>query len=202
MEGTKHNKVTRKQQHHMLGVHLKQFRRMRKFVFLIAVATKFLVPNAYFHYNMNIRIANASLSNGICDLECPTSIGARCAFGESSNMIIMNSTASPFTTTKSINGMHCICPEFYTGIQCEFSYDSCNDKNQHVCYHGGACQSGGVDEYGNIQHYCDCSNAKDTITKTPYVGKYCELATVATCDDPIEPNLFCFNGGICNDKFP
>jgi hypothetical protein len=200
MEGTKY-RTSRQQQHHLLP---KQMRRIRNLLILVVVAASFLLPNEYFRY-ANILLANASLSNGICDLECPTNIGSKCAFGESPNMIIMNSNTtatSSSTTTKSINGMHCICPEFYTGIQCEFSFDSCNDKNQHVCYHGGTCQSGGVDQYGNIQHYCDCSNAKDTVTKSPYVGKYCELATVATCDDPIEPNLFCFNGGICNDKFP
>lgn len=173
-------------------------RRIRTIVVLAAASVH--LPHEYFQH-LNILLADASSTDGICDLECPTNIGSTCSFGESPHMINLNSTTTT-TTTKSINGMHCICPEFYTGIQCEFSYDSCNDKNQHVCYHGGTCQSGGVDPYGNIEHYCDCSNAKDTVTSTPYVGKYCELATVATCDDPIEPNLFCFNGGVCNDKYP
>jgi hypothetical protein len=148
-----------------------------------------------------VHLAMASVQNGICDLECPTNVGAKCAFGESPYMV--DSSMSPISsTTTSLNGMHCTCPDFYTGIQCEFSYDSCNDKNQHVCYHGGICQSGAIDSFGNVQHYCDCSVAVDTTTKRPYVGKYCELATVATCDNTNDPNPFCFNGGICNDKYP
>lgn len=187
MESAKLWTARRPKQHRL---HRTQIRRIQQsFTILVFIATILLI-------NI-LRLVDASLSNGICDLDCPTSIGAKCTFGETSNMILMNST-----TAKSINGMHCTCPEFYTGIQCEFSYDSCNDKNQHVCYHGGTCQAGGVDEYGNTEHYCDCSSAKDAVTKNPYVGKYCELATVATCDSDIEPNSFCFNGGICNDKFP
>jgi hypothetical protein len=176
--------------------HPNRMRRIRIIVVISVVISNVLIPYGYFHH-LNFLLAGASSTNGICDLECPTSIGSKCKFGESPYMLTLNSTAS-----KAIDGMHCICPEYYTGIQCEFAFDSCNDKNQHVCYHGGTCQSGGVDPFGNIQHYCDCTNAIDTVTKRPYVGKYCELATVATCDDPIEPNLFCFNGGICNDKFP
>ncbi len=165
----------------------------------VIVVTNVLLPNGYFQH-----CANAASSSTVCDLECPTNIGSKCNFGESTFLLTINATTSSSSgsSTKSINGMHCSCPEFYTGIQCEFSYDSCNDRNQHVCLHGGSCQSGGIDPYGNTEHYCDCRNAKDPVTQNPYVGKYCELATVPTCDDPAEPNLFCFNGGVCNDKSP
>jgi hypothetical protein len=149
--------------------------------------------------------AMASIQNGVCDLDCPVNIGAKCAFGESP--YLLDSSMSPpisssTTTPTSLNGMHCTCPDSYTGIQCEFSFDSCNDNNLHVCYHGGICKSGAVDTYGNVQHYCDCSKTVDATTKLPYVGKYCELATALTCDDSNDPNPLCFNGGICNQKYP
>jgi hypothetical protein len=139
----------------------------------------------------------ATASVAICDLQCPTKIGAKCVFGDAPTLPGMSND-----TAISINGMHCSCPDFYTGLLCQDTYDTCGDGNQHVCYHGGDCKAGAVDAYGNAQRYCDCSNAKDSSTQRPYVGKFCELATVATCDDPEKPDLFCFNGGICNDKYP
>ena len=138
--------TTRQEQHYL---HPKLMRRFQNFLLLVIVAARSLLPDGYFQH-WNILLVNASLSDGICDLDCPASIGSKCNFGESPNMIVSNSTttttSSPSTNNKSINGMHCICPESYTGIQCEFTYESCNDKNQHVCYNGGKCQSGGVDQ--------------------------------------------------------
>jgi hypothetical protein len=140
---------------------------------------------------------SATSSVATCDLQCPTKIGAKCLFGDAPSLPGVVSDAP-----KNIDGMHCACPEFYSGLLCETTYDTCGDGNQHVCFHGGECKTGAVDAYGNAQRYCDCSAAKDPSTQLPYVGKYCELATVATCADPNNPDLFCFNGGICNEKYP
>jgi hypothetical protein len=159
---------------------------------LLLVVLGLLWPRHYFP-------CAATASVATCDLECPTQIGAKCAFGDTPGAALPGlSNEAP----KNINGMHCSCPDSYTGLLCDQAYDSCGDGNQHICYHGGECRAGAVDKYGNVQRYCDCTNAKDPATQRPYVGKYCELATVATCDDPDKPDLFCFNGGICNDKYP
>ena len=99
--------------------------------------------------------------------------------------------------------MHCNCPVFYTGLQCELNYESCDDSD-HVCLHGGTCMSGVLDAFGNMQLYCNCAAAVDT-TGTTYVGKYCEQAiapAIQTSCTPQNEASFCFNGGLCNDKYP
>ena len=201
MERTKSNtsQIRPPQQRHPQRMHRLRY-DMAVTLLVVVIITNFLLPNECFQHYANASSSSSS-STTTCDLECPTNIGSKCEFGESPYLLTINATTSS-SSTKSINGMHCSCPEFYTGIHCEFTFDSCNDQNQHVCLHGGSCQSGGIDPYGNTQHYCDCRNANDPVTQNPYVGKYCELATVSTCDDPVEPNLFCFNGGVCNDKYP
>jgi hypothetical protein len=177
----------------------------------IIVVAGLLLPQLNSRHQFGPLTVSATVAtNGICDLDCPTLIGAKCAFGDSpllgdSTLPGLNATStssSSKNSTTSIDGMHCTCPEFYTGVLCEFKFDSCGDTNLHICYHGGQCQSGAVDAFGNVQHYCDCADAVDPVTSRPYVGKYCELATVATCDDPNDPELFCFNGGMCNSKYP
>lgn len=133
-----------------------------------------------------------------CDLQCPTDIGATCAFGNSPH-----TGSNGYTQEVSIDGMHCSCPPGYTGLRCEAAFESCGD-GQHVCYHGGRCVSGEVDDFGNVQLYCDCSAAQDD-GGVPHVGKYCQHATVSeeaeNCDATNEAT-FCFNGGVCNAQYP
>lgn len=175
-------------------------------------------------------VVSASVATGVCDLDCPTDIGAKCVFGDSpaAASVVGSSTTSTGTGTtaaRNSTGMHCSCPEFYTGVQCELPYESCGSDSssgssgtststsstsqpEHVCYHGGVCQSGEVDGYGNMQLFCNCAKAVNAATGTPFVGKYCEFATVATCSDDdsnnaaANPDSYCFNGGVCNSKYP
>lgn len=147
----------------------------------------------------------ASVTDGVCDLSCPTDIGAVCAFGESASLATTTTTegSAISATTTSINGMHCTCPSLYTGTLCEVPYQSCGD-GQHNCLHGGTCVLGEEDDFGNVQLYCDCSTAVDSVSSTPYVGKYCQHATLTIDTQCTEANVatFCRNGGLCNDKYP
>ena len=142
-----------------------------------------------------------------CDLPCPTDLGATCAFGNApGNDGLPGSAEGGDSSTSNIDGMHCAnCPAFTTGLQCELPYASCGD-GAHVCYHGGVCQEGEVDDYGNWQLYCDCSGTASTSGNgRPYVGKYCQHETVdedeVACDDT-NVDVYCRNGGICNGKYP
>lgn len=133
----------------------------------------------------------APVPGGPCDLACPAA--ASCTFG---------SASTPGLNVTNVHGMHCACPDpRTTGVYCELPFASCGAVGQHVCYHGGVCQEGAVDQFGNTLLSCNCATAMDPVTKAPFAGKYCEFATVTTCD-PNHPELFCLNGGVCNDMYP
>ena len=118
-----------------------------------------------------------------CTLQCPADIGSTCVVDP-----------APL-------GTHCKCPGFFTGLKCEVRYEACGD-GEHICYHGGTCESGLVDEFGNNQYYCNCDAAVD-VTGTKHVGKYCEHPIVsATACTTQNQNEFCFNGGVCNPQYP
>ena len=138
----------------------------------------------------------------VCDLDCPTAIGATCAYGDSPHIVLGTTNT---TTSTNINGMHCSCPLLYTGLRCEVPYESCGD-GQHECYHGGICRQGEVDDFGNVQLFCDCSTATGGDDPTAvFVGKYCQHSTVSaesTKCDSSNQDTFCFNQGVCNTQYP
>ena len=143
------------------------------------------------------------LVSAACDLECPTDIGAKCVYGDSPHVILGATNSS---SSENLNGMHCSCPSSYTGLLCEVPFESCGD-GQHVCYHGGNCVNGEVDDFGNVQLYCDCSSAtgEDNDPTTVFVGKYCQHSTVSAETDKCDSSnqaTFCFNQGVCNAQYP
>ena len=82
-----------------------------------------------------------------------------------------------------------------------------------ICFlhysHGGSCIPGLQDVYDNGQLYCDCTNAIETINSTlvTYVGKYCEIPSVADADNPktvacnADKSIFSVNGGSCKTDY-
>lgn len=143
-------------------------------------------------------LVRAGVENGVCDLPCPAGIGAACVFGDAP----LSSQPAGSAGGSHVDGMHCSCPEYFTGLQCEVPYAGCGD-GEHVCYHGGVCREGEVDDFGNLQLYCNCAPAVGP-GGLPYVGKYCEHETVpveTTCDSSNEAS-YCFNAGICNEAYP
>lgn len=139
--------------------------------------------------------AMAALSNASCDLACPAN--APCVEGKA------NFTDHPqpagdefdFHTTLSVNGQHCACPHYLTGVLCDVKFETCD--GDHLCYNGGKCIPGLLDELGNEQLYCDCSSA--VVDGVQYVGKWCEHEAENYCND--EETLFCLTGR-CNVDYP
>lgn len=145
----------------------------------------------------------SSRAESSADVNCPLDCKANapCVQGNSDNSEFQNTTNSlPWLEGLHQTGFHCQCPAGRTGILCERQYETCNDSAQHKCFHGGKCLQGMKDVYGNVQYYCDCSEAQHNGTR--YAGKFCEAEAVVTCgasDDDGE--VFCTNGGQCRDNF-
>ena len=104
------------------------------------------------------------------------------------------------------NETHCECERGFTGVNCEFSAQFCDDSN-HFCYHGGKCVKSVVESSKEIVNVCDCRLAADE-NGTNYLGTYCQLPSPVNhpggdsavphsdkCDDKGE--RFCMNGGTC-----
>ena len=91
------------------------------------------------------------------------------------------------------NGMHCICPEGYTGIQCEI--EDFNYCGSGVCFNGGVCVER-VGVYGETKDYhCECDEFK-----TMTAGAFCEHRDVEFCPAPEGHDAemyYCANGGRC-----
>jgi hypothetical protein len=105
-----------------------------------------------------------------------------------------------------LNYEHCVCPEGFTGVQCEYEVETC-ENGEHNCLNGGACVkvAGEGDEY---KHACDCAGDADNTRH--FSGFFCEHAATSICtvDDPSSSRLdrifnvhaFCTNGGTCKKK--
>jgi hypothetical protein len=95
-------------------------------------------------------------------------------------------------------GMRCLCNSGWTGMLCDIVYDTCS--NSHTCLHGGRCIPGLVDDFGNSQHFCDCTDAIGS-DGSVFVGKYCEHQAVNYCKASGD-EAFCVNSGYCNPDYP
>jgi len=125
---------------------------------------------------------------------------------------------------------HCLCPEGFTGRQCEASILDCGgdggvgDSSSHQCLNGGECGSSSNsnndddgDDYdgsggGTEYKYCDCGTAIRSSTteveggdgmEVQFAGNACESASSTFCPTPsgFDPlDFYCTNGGICGDN--
>lgn len=85
---------------------------------------------------------------------------------------------------------HCVCPEGFYGIRCEYEVDDC-DAESYVCLHGSTCRE------NKGRSSCVCENS-DHLT----AGLYCEFFATQQCDKTLAPpepghRGFCTNGGLC-----
>ena len=167
-------------------------------------------------------------SSGACPITCFN--GATCKQGNATfTSHPKNSQGDELEIhhEKSIKGYHCECQAGFTGVSCNVPYETCADGNStHVCYHGGTCVPGVLDELGNEQYHCDCSSASTSLASSEggsgsgtdggsfgsrYAGKYCEHA-LNVCkaggdggggdssgNDGVGMN-FCANGGACKEN--
>ena len=127
-----------------------------------------------------------------CTLGCVN--GGTCAFG-SPDQQWQGEVEVPWETKK--NGMHCICPDGFTGLQCEMTFEVCGES-QHPCFNGSRCTV--QDE----KSFCDCTASPESIRDT-FAGHYCQHAASELCssrtsylDEQNQPrHSFCSNGGSC-----
>jgi hypothetical protein len=68
----------------------------------------------------------------------------------------------PWEKVKHENGMYCICPVGYTGLQCEIKMVVCG-SNDHTCFNGSACKK---DHSGMGESYwrCECDPKESVLT--------------------------------------
>lgn len=138
-----------------------------------------------------------------CTLACNTDIGSYCKFTTSEDLqrfashpLSEDGQPLEWHVIVDQDGMHCACPNGWTGVDCNIPYVLCPDSANHICYHGGKCVPPGVETDGQ---FCFCERAYDADGKH-YVGKYCEQ----TADDYCDPSgkVFCINKGKCNRNYP
>jgi hypothetical protein len=93
--------------------------------------------------------------------------------------------------------MYCKCHGGYDGKLCEVAKIPCGEDH---CFHGGTCIVREVD--GEQVHHCDCATA-DTDSES-YAGRLCQYKAEEYCtkDEGLNGQLFCVNGGECNEDDP
>jgi len=151
------------------------------------------IPTDFFPLPESLLQSDAPPENS-CEKECLN--GSICSQGLHSSQLLSQ------VPTNVDEAWRCVCPSGYTGEVCDQIYESCNDEGKK-CENGGSCEAGKVDDFGNSQFFCDCSNASDTKnTNVSFEGDYCETtveevapssnATVVCIDEST-----CQNGGMC-----
>ena len=93
-----------------------------------------------------------------------------------------------FNETSNENFEHCVCPEDYTGLHCEFLVEVC-PNGTHFCFYGSECVADGDD------WQCDC-NASEVLA----AGPYCQHLATNTCTSEPGAVPFCVNDGVCQSK--
>jgi hypothetical protein len=93
------------------------------------------------------------------------------------------------------NGMFCICPVGYTGLQCEIKFVVCS-PDDHTCFNGSNCKKERAGLTGETYYRCQC-DPDGSVLDAPYAGKFCEhISTVFCTGDGMEHGTsFCSNGG-------
>ncbi|KAG7345354.1 EGF-like domain containing protein [Nitzschia inconspicua] len=105
----------------------------------------------------------------------------------------------PWEKVRHKNGMYCICPVGYTGLQCEIKMVVCG-ADDHTCFNGSTCKK---DHSGWGESYwrCEC-DPKGSVMTASYAGKYCEHESTVFCvgDAASHSSSFCTNGGRCKER--
>jgi len=120
-----------------------------------------------------------------CDLKCfnngQCKLGAK-DFGKVDVDVI--------TSPNQKNGMHCVCEDGFTGVQCETYVNDCGDT---YCLNSARCM------FEDDKTFCDCPSIVADIP-IAFSGKHCEHSSSSICTslqetDPLD--LFCVNDGTC-----
>lgn len=90
----------------------------------------------------------------------------------------------------NIDFEHCVCPDGFYGIRCEYMIEECGDTG-HVCLHGATCSKS---KRGSS---CECEASEEMVA-----GIYCEFPATDQCDTSSalpgqDHRGFCTNDGLC-----
>mmetsp|Transcript_24754 Transcript_24754/g.72492 ORF Transcript_24754/g.72492 Transcript_24754/m.72492 type:complete len:481 (-) Transcript_24754:624-2066(-) len=130
-----------------------------------------------------------------CQLKCRNN--GKCKFGLKDYGMHdkKNDASATFTEETHSNGMHCVCPDGFTGLICQIPAKKCG--NRLWCYNGAECAKTTLDD-GTTKKYCDCAPA--ATNSESYAGLACQHQSGVFCN-PDEGNRkdmsFCVNGGTC-----
>ena len=89
---------------------------------------------------------------------------------------------------------YCECPEGFFGTTCEIVGITCGNA---TCFNGATCVETEHSD-GHVEFTCDCSTASNE--QTSFAGEFCENEATTFCSKEEDNNgqLFCTNGGTCN----
>merc|ERR1712038_68412 len=114
-----------------------------------------------------------------CNLQC--SNGGTCKKGakDLSEFTDYGVEVDTFLGGSNIDGEHCVCPEGFTGVQCETTdVKPCGDG---VCFNGGLCIET-IKSDGTLRDYhCECNEFDTNVA-----GQFCEHIDVRFCPAPVD----------------
>ena len=124
-----------------------------------------------------------------CELECLN--GGTCHKGIKNAKENFNFYLSEKEQQQHHDYEHCVCPDGWYGIRCEYQVNEC-EEGKHLCFHGSTCVSNDDDEFS-----CDCMSANVNTA-----GLFCEYVATSECDEWKDKGNghrgFCTNGGVCS----
>lgn len=104
-------------------------------------------------------------------------------------------------STHSENFEHCVCPDGFTGLQCQHEYAGCGN-GEHICLHGSTC----VPPTDPLNPVWSCDCAEPFREDQAYIGKFCQHHHTTVCtsssmeDEPFQGSsnlVVCVNDGVC-----
>jgi len=134
-----------------------------------------------------------------CTLSCRN--GGKCIFGikdygDHEDMEESSISGNP-NFAKHEGGMHCVCPDGYTGLICQIPAEKCG--NELYCYNGAECNRA-VNSDGTSRSFCNCATAASNNNDKSFAGMGCQHQSGVFCDPNAsmrKDQAFCVNGGTC-----
>jgi hypothetical protein len=145
-----------------------------------------------------------------CSLSCLN--GGKCRKGAKNDLSLNGGEQQGGGPSQSVFNQdfeHCVCPEGFTGLSCEYKYEECGNGD-HYCLHGSRC----VPNDKNVDGWsCDCQSATSSSSSSEgslFAGDHCQHHATTVCTrqdngdgsamyDPATSMVFCVNDGICTE---
>ncbi|KAL7531529.1 hypothetical protein ACHAXR_004098, partial [Thalassiosira sp. AJA248-18] len=139
----------------------------------------------------------------VCDLDCQNK--GSCRFGVKGYKDSYDALNLPVHAKKEEDGMHCSCPDGFTGLKCEVDINHCHnagtsETEQHFCLNGVPCSPDNPDFDGVFKKFsCQCDQGHHDEISQMLAGRFCEYAVTEFCaeESARHSHSFCTNGGKC-----